>query len=442
MTHTPEGDQPFDRLRAADPGAHAEPDVAALRASVTSSMGDVDASVGADEIVLGDGFHDELSERRRRRRNWQVAAVVAGALVVGGGGFGLGHFASDSGVSGAQTALGHANAGDLTGFLASLTASGGTSTTDSYGMEFDARSFFSHSGLSTTGTKASVWGYDARAVFSEKTALDLAKALGVDGEAKRSDDGWVVGKPDTGVPSVVLGANGTASFSFSDPTKETTVCPVAVDGKGVECTYRALGDAVQGDDAIASLTDLFITLGVDPAGFEFTASTSKLTGSSEYSWAKANKIVNGAVVNESWSTSFAATFTGGGLASLAGTLAPMVDLGEYSVISPAEAVDRLNDTRFAGRQQWNDETSVKMDGPDGAMQDAVGKKDVPPTPEAGAEVAWQLQSVTITKAELTTVEHYLPNGAVVLMPMYSLSDKAGATWTVPALAESHLRFAG
>ena len=83
-----------------------------------------------------------------------------------------------------------------------------------------------------------------------------------------------------------------------------------------------------------------------------------------------------------------------------------------------------------------------MDGPGGPMQEAVGKKDVPPTPEAGTEVSWQLQSVTITKAELTTVEHYLPNGAVVLMPMYSLSDKAGATWTVPALAESHLRFAG
>src|SRR5690606_8692608 len=123
-------------------------------------------------------------------------------------------------------------------------------------------------------------------------------------------------------------------------TKDPWMCtPGDMDADG-GCTERDLGAAPQGDAATGALADVLRAMGLDPAGFELRAEDSG--GEDSWSYATAYQVVGGQRTGLQWG----ASFTGGGLQSLHGFLAPVVELGEYDVVSPAEAVERLGDPRF------------------------------------------------------------------------------------------------
>lgn len=102
-------------------------------------------------------------------------------------------------------------------------------------------------------------------------------------------------------------------------------------------------------------------------------------------------------------------------------------LGSYPVISEVEAVERLGDPRFAGAVLGK----TRQDPP----QDEVGPL-VAPVP--GGPVAWPVEDVTIRSAALTEVRYTLPDGTVLLVPAYDLTDAEGNRWTVMAVDEELL----
>lgn len=106
-------------------------------------------------------------------------------------------------------------------------------------------------------------------------------------------------------------------------------------------------------------------------------------------------------------------------------------LGSYPVISEVEAVERLGDPRFAGAVLGR----TQQDPP---PQEEAGPQ-VAPVP--GGPLAWPVEDVTIRSAALIQVRYTLPDGTVLLVPAYDLTDAEGNRWTVMAVDEELLDLA-
>jgi len=472
-THTPEqpDDAALERLRAADPAAGLDPDTEALEAAVCTRV--PEAFAGADGTTVAPGAPasppagpgapsgapvDELAERRARRRRrapLQVAAAVAGVLVVGAGGYALGAGAVGASPAGdtseltalAPIQLGTADApATADGAGAESFAGDARSAADvAYPGYWGGRTVFHQDGLPTEGASASAWAYDAAGVFSPETLLLVADALGVDGEVREDYGSLSAGSDDWTGPTVSLQPDGLASVSFNDPTKDPWGCvvvsPAPADGDGggesVEpgvCEEADHGAPPSGADAVEQLRDVLTTLGLDPAGYEVVADErAPDVEAPRATTVTAHEVVDGQRTGTQWS----ATFSGAGLASLYGALAPRVEIGTYDVVSPAEAVERLGDPRFGGGGMiaWARESTLEQ------MAVEPEEPTVPPTLGEGARFAWPVTDVTITDARLGLAVQYQPDGAAVLLPAYELSDAEGNAWSVVAVVDEQLDFA-
>lgn len=426
------------RVRAAQPPVFddRDVDVVALRAAVAARLGGAE---GRSPLV------DELAERRARRARrltgWpaRAAAVAVVALAVGGGGgYALG--ASGGGPdAGAPAFADGADASDAApedlstlGLdlaaegAADEGAGGGRIAADMGFGGWFGRTVFSAEGLSTEPSSARAWALDATGV-SQAAAEAAAEALGVSGAARLEYGTWVVGSQDGTGPSVSLSADGTGSLSFWNPTKEVWWC----DG-GDTCAERDLGPAPTGDAALDVLRAQLVALGADPADFELTVDGA---GDPTYTYVTAHQVVEGRRTGLSWS----ATLTGAGLSSLYGFTGRLVDLGTYDVVSPAEAVARLNDPRFSsGVGLLRAAEGAILEAPEMLVPDGV-----PPTPvQPGASFSWPVQFLTVTQARLGLTVVTGASGAAALVPAYELTASDGAVWSVVAVAETHLDFAG
>lgn len=483
-THTPDElpgpdaagdrtDPALERLRAADPAHDDTADVEAIRAAVRERA--PEAFGGAAAAAALPRVPDELAARRDRRRRvpLQVAAAVVGALVVGAGGYALGAEGGSGGggTVAATTALapielGATTQGDVAtqegstaaGSLPEVGAVGPRVTTEmihpGYGA---ARTVFRQEGLPEAGGSAEAWAYDAAGVFSSQTARRVADVLGVGGDVREEYGSYVVGERDGTGPTVSLQPDGLASVSFVDPAKDPWGCVVvepapapddatssggggSADVAPVEpgaCAEADHGVPPARDAAVAQLRDVMGSLGLDTEAFEYVA--EDLTADQAAPRATtvtAYEVVEGRRTGTSWS----ATFSGAGLASLYGSLAPRVPLGTYDVVSPAEAVERLDDPRFSGGGPValaRDAQAVPEILP--APEDPV-VPTVPPTVPEGSAIAWPVTEVTITSARLGHGVQHQPDGAAVLVPAYELTDADGGTWSVLAVADDRLDF--
>lgn len=487
-TRTPEqpDDADLDRLRAADPAVDATPDTAALEGAVrdrvpeafagaSATTGSSDGSPLSGQAaapISGPGgptaaLVDELAERRarrlRRRAPLQVAAAVAGVLVVGAGGYALGAGAVGASSAGdsafestalAPIQLGAADApaaGDAAGRAAAPESfAGSRATADmAYPGLWGGRTVFHQDGLSTQGASAAAWAYDAAGVFSRETASRVAGALGVSGEVREEYGSYVVGSSDWTGPTVSLQPDGLASVSFNDPTRDPWGCvvvtPMPAEGSGSSdaepgaCEESDHGAPPSGADAVDALRDVLGSLGLDPAGYEVVAEEQPADqGAPRATTVTAYEVVEGQRTGTQWS----ATYSGAGLASLYGNLAPRVAIGAYDVVSPAEAVDRLGDPRFGGGGM----IALAREGATAELvpESAPAEPEVPtvpPTVGEGARFAWPVTDVTITDARLGLAVQYQPDGAAVLLPAYELSDADGNVWSVVAVVDDQLDFA-
>ena len=456
------------RVSAADPARTLEVDAQALRAAVDSRV----AVGGVDEVARA---------RARRWTSWpvRVAGVAAAALVVGGGGgYAIGAAGDGTAPASPVITLQEGPGMDESSEWASqepAVAAGAVplGSPDAAVMDRSyfpgyGRTVFMASGLSQEGGSARAYAFDPARVFDEESITRVASGLGVSGTAVLQDGYWQVGPNDGTAPSVTLYPDGTASVSYYDPTTDPWSCVPQPDvqpsegetdgGAGSEpsegmvapdsCVQRDLGPAPQGEAAVSAARDVLVAIGVDPAGFELVTEN---WGDEMWSYVTAYQVVDGQRSGVQWSVSF----TGGGLQSLSGSLAPLLELGEYTVISPAKAVERLTDPRFGSSMgpimyEGTMKGATDAAGAEGqAAEGDAGTSDLsvapaqptlPPTLTAGSPLRWPVVEVTITGARLGLALQTQPDGAAVLMPTYELTAADGAVWSVIAVADDELDF--
>lgn len=433
-------DEAVSRVRGADPAAGAEPD------------GDRLAALTAERRA------DELAARRARPRWAAVAAVAAGALVVGGGaGFGIGRGTQDPAPQADAVASVPDERSAAAGVPESM-SSADMSAAGGYGGE---RTTFTAAGLSDTGGSATAWAFDGASTFTEETVTRVAEVLGVEGEP-RLEGGWNVGPADGSGPSLNIGPDAAVTVSFHDPALYegmedvepaepldddaavggdgatgsepgvAVVEPHSVDGAPAQDEPSAAapgGTAPEG--AAGVLYETLAALGLDPEDVEY-AEQDGWAGNGATS-VVGHHVVDGVRTGYSWY----ADVVDGEVLSFSGPLAPVVELGEYDVVSPAEAAERLTDPRFGGAVVWSEDVSIMpVPEPDGRSWD-----DPPAAPPAaGAPVPWSVTEVTITTAEPSLTEHWTDEGSSLLLPAYDLSDAEGRTWRVLAVADHELAF--
>ncbi|HLS25561.1 MAG TPA: hypothetical protein VK063_06780 [Beutenbergiaceae bacterium] len=112
-----------------------------------------------------------------------------------------------------------------------------------------------------------------------------------------------------------------------------------------------------------------------------------------------------------------------------GEQADPVLLGEYPVISAAQAVDRLADPRFNG-EVWSRLQAVTEAGPDRE----------PAALEPGAPLTWPVEQIRLVSAALTVGGYEQPDGTMLMVPMWDIVDDQGRSWPVIAVAEDAMDF--
>ena len=458
-------DTAFVRLQAADPARGSDPDLTGVFAAVSSDTG-VPLAEQAAPV-------DELAARRARRApRWlQAAAVVAGIAVIGGGSYAYGSAnAGSSPVAGPAMTLsgggsGLSSAADAAQAPESAPGAGAAASDSKIAGWGFGRTVFASEGLSTAGGMAPTYGFDAPSTFTQDTMARVAAALGVAGEPRQEYGQWIVGSNDGTAANASISPDGMTSVSYSDPTRDPWNCvrsapeqpvqPPTPDGgvagsTGSEVapdTCRPSSDpAPTGDAAVSQAKDTMSALGVDPTGFEFEASTDP--SNPQYTSVSAYQVIDDQRSGASWSFTIVAS----GVQSLYGSLAPTVALGDYSVVSPTEAVARLSDPRFGSSYGGVMPLAAEARDALGGVSDLAGatatevspapsdEPTVPAVPAPGSPLAWPVQHVTIVSARLGLALTTLPSGASVLAPTYELADADGTTWTVIAVADDDLDF--
>ena len=453
-------DEAIARLRDADPARGLETETTSLRAAV-------DARTQRSEHEQPNAPVDELERRRaqRSRRHAWVAGVAASVLVgvagytagmtMASGGAGGGDSAADSAAGGAAEPSVADDDGEAAGGgpmePGSLNGGGAAEESDAAADSTDlmwgsTRAVFIASGLPGEAGDAEAFGYDPTGVASADTAADVASALGVEGDVVEEVGYWMVGQPDG--RNVIVYDDGTASLSYSDPSLDPWACAVqggevdpdsgvseGDEGGGADGFGGCATDGAGPADPIATATDFLTTIGVDVSGLDLVV---------EYSEA-GSAAVSGYLpeVDHSMGGLWSLTVTDAGVYSAWGWLAPQTSLGDYDVISATDAVERLMDPRF-GASNGVMPLATAEAGADTAVSSEPQQPPSAVQPvEPGAPIAWPVTTYTITDAELTRSTYTLPDGAVVLLPTWSLTAADdGGTWTVVALTEAGLDFEG
>jgi hypothetical protein len=466
---TPGDDPAFDRLRKSDPAAGLEPDLNEIRALVEQRL--------------------PRSAPGRRVWNWgQVAAAILAVLVIGAGGFALGSINRSPAAElsgGADQNL--TSAPSTSTVLSSPAAPRATSPTGRQAEAMTAqnappmrypesaslttaqadsaaagdaksmypgtfRTTFRDGGLSTERGSAEAWTYDAAQVATAAGAERLAAAFGVSGSATPSYSAWSVGPQDGSGPSVWLSVDGAGSFSYNDPSAYSWAGCSVMDGPSSGMAEPAIEPdiaresavavepsvcesttppqpAISEEDAISRAQAIVTALEMDAASFSFKSDSS---GDGYRNIVATPSVSVASDSGNQWNFSF----WGDQLQGAYGQLAPLVSLGQYAVISPAEAVARLNDNRFGAMGPIY---PLDFAWPEPSIEESASMTP-PPVPTAGSKLAWPVAEESITQAELITSTQWLPNGSMILAPTYKLSNADGFSWTVIAVVDDQLDF--
>ena len=190
-------------------------------------------------------------------------------------------------------------------------------------------------------------------------------------------------------------------------------------------------DGAAPDGPAGVLYETLAALGIDPEAAEYE--TGDHWAGDQVTLVTAHLVVDGERAGATWQ----AEIVEDTVYSFNGPLAPLVELGDYDVVGPAQAVERLSDPRF-GHSDFRIAADTGP-APDLAVVRPWGTPPADP-PAPGTAVPWPVREVTITGAELTLTMTTTEDGVTLLLPAYSLSDSDGGTWTVVALAEHELAF--
>ena len=412
----PDDEQIASRLRAADPAAEMSTDLDAVRAAVAARLagepGTVVPAVLLDdpqragvalppEHVLTHGpAHRPAPEvqmatvvpLRRRRVRW-VAAAAAALVVVTGGGYVVSTLA------------------DRTENRTDAGAATPTVDPDNEVWDDDWDEYAPNAqeaapdGFSGSGPVRHV-GVGLSQTGGTGTVYQVGPA---DVDAARLARAWDVPGP--------VRVDGAGRWVAAGGTRTLRVTPI--DGLvRVELTDTAV-TATSAD--VAAARRALQAAGVDLRDFQTTTSGAVV---------HLRQMVGGQPTTLGWQVEAGADGPRRIVGTIGGAITP---LGQYALVSPADAVTRLDSTAFRG---WSATMPHGQTTITGATGDGAPPAAAPGPPVPGDRLPWLVTTVQITSARLGLALD-TSSGTALLVPAYALTS-VDSTALVPALADAAL----
>lgn len=453
-------DEAMDRLRASDPATGAHPDLHRLRALIAHKA---PASQGSDEVTRLD---DDLLRGPRLRTPWIAAAAVA-ALAMGAGGYALGMQQSPAPEAGPTVVEPAAPGLDLatdglaqSGTDGAQTQSGAATVVEEASgdgpMAWDPGAVRLSAGEDLPAGPGTA---EVRALVSEREPQEvvdaLAEHLGMDPRPLPDGEAWggtnaAAGGLDPAQGKVVQAdrTGGPLNFHYEDiygnpwcaemfaGLQEEDLAVVRQDWAASygpdlplpdESSCRpATGPAPTEEEARAAAEEFFAAVGVDVAGYsmENYADADSSTVNLEF-WPEGQKYGQ---------VSLSATVSADGVVSAYGTIGELTSLGDYPVISAAEAVDRYED-RVWTMDFGVDVPEERVDD-DGASWTEPAIEVPEPAPlSPGDPIPLLLKDKTVTGAELMRGTMWTNDSGSIEVPVWQLRTDDGMRYHVLALAE-------
>lgn len=459
-------DEAIARLRASDPATGSDPDLHSLRSLIAAKA---PASQGTDHVTA---VTDDVLRGPRVHAPWIAAAAVA-AFGMGGGGYALGaHTAEPPPVAGqpgaGDDAQGEEDAArpgaDMTGADgASVTSAAGWGSDEAMGGSGPAYDMGPVRLVAGPELPTERGTAEVRALVSdvdpEEFLTRWAEELGVDGvrpEPSADSEGWygesVLVEPESMlILSVSTQGAGAMHFSYDDQLnspycKDMWVGASPEDlemmredwtkamGPDIPVPDPALckelsGPAPSEEQAVAAAEDFLATTGLDLSGYSFEASDYQEPG-------------NPSVSVEGWpedgvrsgELSMNLTVSAAGVVNAWGTVGEMTSLGDYPVISAAEAVERYSQREFSMDYGVSlAEDMVPYEGDMTSMPEVTMPETVPIEP--GMKIPLLLKDKVVTSAELTTGTIWTQTGGSFEVPAWKLITDDGLHYAVLAVAD-------
>ena len=246
-------------------------------------------------------------------------------------------------------------------FAAAAGASGGEasalSASDARIAAWVDYEYHAGSGLSTAGGRGTV--YELRRVGSpEDAAAAAARALGLAGSVSESSYSsadyptYIVGPEDGSAPALSLSWSGSGDWWYNDPSAYPA--PVCQDveytnedgttGSYPDCQVPEIpaseSKAPSESEARELAAALFAATGLDVAPEDI-----RVTADANQSYASASLTVDGVATALEWSVGWSPL---GRIAWASGHAVEVVARGDFDTVSPASAIDRLEDGRWFG----------------------------------------------------------------------------------------------
>ncbi|ANS80232.1 hypothetical protein SGUI_2836 [Serinicoccus hydrothermalis] len=456
-------DEGLHRLRASDPATGSHPDLSRLRALVEHKA-PASRGAGADRATQV----DDLLRDPVIRAPWVAAACIA-ALAIGAGGYALGAQRGPGTllVAGEDSLLGAAGAGMEPGLSAEMAgsayASSGSSV-ESAPEPYDPGPVRLVAGPAlsqeTTTAPISVLRSDED---PEAFLAAWAEALGMDGVPMEVDADFLpegdvgLAEAETGRMIMASTDGGGLYVSYSDfyssPDCREGITAVsgqeremlteyweATFGEGTplptaEDCHELTGERPTKEQARGAAQDFLDRAGIPTEGFDFRVDDE------EYGYGDGFPVVyvEAAPPGGAYGPRHVHLTVGPeGVIDAGAGLGEMVAIGDYPVISPAQAVERYGEKEFTeeyGVQLPEDleDTAPSATGTTGTTFVAPELPD-PPEVEDGMALPLLLKDKEVTGAELVRGSIYTHAGTMEV-PVWELSTDDGMTYTVMAVAD-------
>ncbi|ALJ19130.1 hypothetical protein [Microbacterium sp. No. 7] len=399
---------------------------------------------------------------RARRRGWLVTAAAAAAIAVAGAGFAFAPRGAERGVE--TVALETPAPGEI---APPIEASGGTGATaeetgaglalmpaaggdlafqSGYRMDsafgggwggWWGRQRFTVPPFDDSRSGATVYALDAASRFTPETLAGIAAALGVAGEpvADQHGGGWSVGASDGSGPRVSLSlwSGGQVWYSSGGTSPVWRCVEQATTGKddadwaAVQEECRLSTPSPTEAQAREAMSTILRAYGVDEDDLLIEVDGDQWLDYENLLTVRAYRVADGMAAP----VSIDVTVSHEGILWANGSIGPLVSLGEYDIVSPAEAAARLNTSAFSpdltyapptGPESWNGEPATEPD----------------PVPSPGSAVPWPVAEHEIVSARRGLTAVYASESLIYIVPAYEFTDTTGKRWSVLALAENEL----